>query len=104
VAGEVETVFGKKKATEKEEPTITKVQEATGEEPLPPVPELTPVQYRVQGLVRRFDESYSGVVGNAPDHVRANLLFAIYGELSEVIAEQVKTNALLEELVELSKR
>lgn len=99
-------VFGKKKVQPKEDPVVTSVQEATEHEPVTeaPRPELTPAQQRAAMLVQEFDANYGGVVTNAPDHVRASLQFATYGEVYALVEEQHRTNELLAELVELVKK
>lgn len=102
-------MFGskKKKDAPKEEPVTTKFQEATGQEPTaaptapeaPEAPALSPAQQRAALLVQEFDANYNGIVTNAPDHVRACLQFATYGELYELVDAQHKTNLLLEKLI-----
>lgn len=105
-------MFGKKKKdAPKEEPVVTKVQEATEHEPnaapeapAQEAPQLTPEQARAALLVQEFDRNYNGVVTNAPDHVRASLLFAVYGELYELVNAQHKTNELLEQILEQARK
>lgn len=99
-------MFGKKKKdAPAEDPVVTKVQEATENEPVAQdASQLTEAQKRAALLVQEFDANYNGVVTNAPDHVRANLQFAAYGELYELVNAQHKTNALLAELIELVKK
>lgn len=103
-------MFGKKKKdAPKEEPVVTTVQEATEHEPAAaPKPEekptLTPQQARAQLLAQEFVTNYDGIITNAPDHVRANILFAVYGELYELVNAQHKTNELLEQLLEQARK
>jgi hypothetical protein len=83
-------VFGRKKEPAKpEEPVTTKHVEAT-ERPgvqVPPSPskrEPTPEELRAIGLVNAFSAEYDGIIQFGTDGTRANLLFAIYGELKRV--------------------
>lgn len=115
-----EKMFGKKKKdAPKEEPVVTKVQEATEHEPAataPPAPEqpaqeLTPEQQRTSILVRYFAERYDGVVAVGADTVRANLQFATFAEVTELVEhtrdvkdELHELNANIKELIELVKK
>ena len=119
----------KRKEPKREEPTITRVQTATENEdnnwdgdvlpPLPPPPterrntppprqervkEPDPAEERFKAIAAYFEANYAGAVSVGPDHVRADLLFAVFGELVQLNDELRESRVLLELILKESRR